>query len=45
MAAQGRPKAELVASEAERDTLIAWAQRRETSQALALRAQIAQTGR
>jgi transposase len=40
MAAQGRPKAELVVSEAERETLIGWARRRKTSQALALRAQI-----
>ena len=40
MAVKGRPKAELVISEAERETLVGWTRRRKTSQALALRAQI-----
>jgi transposase len=40
MAVKGRPKAELVISEAERQTLVGWTRRRKTSQALALRAQI-----
>src|SRR6188472_1992607 len=36
----GRPKAELVLNEAEREQLQAWARRRKTAQALALRSQI-----
>jgi transposase len=40
MAVRGRPKAELVVSEVERETLVAWTRRRKTAQALALRAQI-----
>jgi transposase len=40
MARTGRPKAELVLSEAEHDTLTRWARRAKTSQALALRAKI-----
>lgn len=37
---RGRPKAELVLTEAEREQLEAWARRRKTSQALALRSRI-----
>lgn len=40
MVVKGRPKAELVISETERQTLVGWTRRRKTSQALALRAQI-----
>ncbi|MDT2008969.1 IS630 family transposase [Rhodococcus opacus] len=40
MALSGRPKAELVLSDVERDTLLGWARRAKTSQALALRAKI-----
>src|SRR5919197_6459441 len=40
MARTGRPKAELVLSDDERDTLTRWARRAKTSQALALRAKI-----
>jgi hypothetical protein len=36
----GRPKAELVLTEPEREQLAAWARRRKTAQALALRSQI-----
>lgn len=36
----GRPKARLIVSDAEREQLIAWARRRKTAQALALRSQI-----
>jgi transposase len=36
----GRPKAQLILSESEREQLQAWARRRKTAQALALRAQI-----
>lgn len=37
---RGRPKAELILTEAERDQLQAWARRRKTSQALAMRSRI-----
>ena len=37
---RGRPKAELILTEAEREQLQAWARRRKTSQALALRSRI-----
>jgi transposase len=40
MAMRGRPKPELVLSQAERDQLTAWTLRRKTAQALALRARI-----
>lgn len=40
MARTGRPKAELVLSDVERDTLTRWARRATTSQALALRSKI-----
>jgi transposase len=40
MARTGRPKAELVLSDVERDTLVRWSRRAKTSQALALRAKI-----
>jgi hypothetical protein len=40
MAARGRPKAELVLSEDERDTLARWARRPKSSQRLALRSRI-----
>jgi transposase len=40
MGARGRPKAKLVVSPTERDTLMRWTRRRSTAQALALRAQI-----
>jgi len=36
----GRPKAELVLNEAEQEQLHAWARRRKTAQALALRSRI-----
>src|SRR6266581_1430431 len=42
MAARGRPKAELVLSEDERDTLARWARRPKSSQRLALRSRIVQ---
>jgi len=37
---RGRPKAELVLSESEREQLQAWSRRRKTAQALALRSRI-----
>ena len=37
---RGRPKAELILTDSERDQLHAWARRRKTSQALALRSRI-----
>ena len=37
---RGRPKAELVLTQAEREQLQAWARRRKTSQALAMRSRI-----
>src|SRR4051794_41907078 len=40
MAGTGRPKAELVLSDVERDTLLRWSRRAKTSQALALRSKI-----
>jgi transposase len=40
MAERGRPKAELVLSDVERETLLRWSRRPKTSQALALRARI-----
>jgi transposase len=40
MARTGRPKAELVLSDVERDTLVRWSRRRKTAQALAFRARI-----
>jgi transposase-like protein len=40
MAARGRPKAELVLTEDERDQLVRWSQRAKSSQALALRSRI-----
>ncbi|MET7300492.1 IS630 family transposase, partial [Embleya sp. NPDC005575] len=40
MARMGRPKAELVLSDDERETLTRWARRRKSSQALALRCRI-----
>lgn len=40
MARSGRPKAELVLSEDEREQLVRWARRRKSSQALALRCRI-----
>jgi len=40
MASGGRPKAKLVLSDDERDTLQRWAQRAKSSQALALRCRI-----
>ena len=40
MTARGRPKAELVLTEEERETLSRWARRRKSSQALALRSRI-----
>ncbi|QYB00164.1 hypothetical protein I1A62_03495 (plasmid) [Rhodococcus sp. USK10] len=40
MALSGRPKAELVLSDVDRDTLLGWARRAKTAQALALRAKI-----
>jgi transposase len=40
MARTGRPKAELVLSDVERETLLRWARRRTTAQALALRCRI-----
>ena len=36
----GRPKAELVLSNVERETLLSWSRRAKTAQALALRARI-----
>jgi hypothetical protein len=40
MAARGRPKAELVLSDEERDTLVRWSRRRKSAQALVLRCRI-----
>lgn len=40
IAARGRPKAELVVTEDERETLTRWARRAKSSQRLALRARI-----
>jgi hypothetical protein len=40
MPGSGRPKAELVLSDVEHDTLLRWSRRAKTSQALALRAKI-----
>jgi transposase len=40
MARTGRPKAQLVLSDVERETLVRWSRRAKTSQALALRAKI-----
>ena len=40
MARTGRPKAELVLTEAEREQLVRWSRRRKSSQALALRSRI-----
>lgn len=40
MAERGRPKAPLVLSDLERETLVRWSRRRKSSQALALRARI-----
>jgi transposase len=40
MAGRGRPKAKLVVSPSERETLMRWTRRRKTAQALALRARI-----
>lgn len=40
MASSGRPKAELVLSDVERQTLVSWSRRAKTAQALALRARI-----
>jgi transposase len=40
MARSGRPKAELVLSDVEHDTLLRWSRRAKTSQALALRSKI-----
>ena len=40
MAERGRPKAELVLTDEERDTLTRWARRRKSAQALALRSRI-----
>jgi len=40
MARTGRPKAELVLSDVERDTLVRWSRRRKTAQALAFRSRI-----
>src|SRR5512143_1073653 len=40
MASRGRPKAELVVTEEERETLTRWARRRKSAQALALRSRI-----
>lgn len=40
MARTGRPKAELVVTDDEREQLLRWARRRKSSQALALRSQI-----
>jgi Homeodomain-like domain len=40
MASRGRPKAELVLTEEERETLSRWARRRKSAQAPALRARI-----
>jgi transposase len=40
MDGRGRPKAELVLSEQERDTLMSWSRRRKSAQALALRCRI-----
>ena len=37
---RGRPKAELMLTQAEREQLQAWARRRKTSQALAMRSRI-----
>jgi transposase len=40
MASRGRPKAELVLSDAERDMLVSWSRRAKSAQALALRCRI-----
>src|SRR5258707_3092359 len=40
MARTGRPKAELVLSDVERETLVGWSRRAKTAQALALRSRI-----
>jgi transposase len=40
MAGRGRPKAELVLSDEERDTLVRWSRRRKSAQALVLRCRI-----
>ena len=40
MASRGRPKAVLVLSDQERDTLVSWSRRRKSAQALALRCRI-----
>lgn len=40
MARTGRPKAELILTDEEREQLVRWAKRRESSQALALRSRI-----
>src|SRR5215212_7966788 len=40
MARTGRPKAELVLSDVERETLVRWSRRAKTAQALALRSRI-----
>src|SRR6266581_797026 len=40
MASRGRPKAELVLTDEERDTLVSWSRRRRSAQALALRCRI-----
>jgi DNA-binding NarL/FixJ family response regulator len=40
MAGRGRPKAELVLSDEERDTLVRWSRRAKTAQALVLRCRI-----
>jgi transposase len=40
MASRGRPKAELVLTDEERDTLLSWTRRRKSAQALALRCRI-----
>jgi len=40
MAGRGRPKAELVLSDAERETLLSWSRRAKSAQALALRCRI-----
>jgi transposase len=40
MACTGRPKAELILSDAERETLLGWSRRAKTAQALALRSRI-----
>src|SRR6266511_949418 len=40
MAGRGRPKAELVLSDVERQTLVSWSRRRKSAQALAVRCRI-----